>query len=269
MLESLNRADYTALCVACQPKSDPCLSHDIGVQSTLTDMTHTILVVDDEQSIIDLLTYNLQRSGYQVVVAWDGRQALRLVQAESPDLIILDLMLPGLDGLDVCRALRRDSKVPIIMLTARDEEVDRVVGLELGADDYVTKPFSVRELVARVKAVLRRTAPSTPGDTSTPATLHLGPLEIDTLSHEARVAGVPLSLTPLEFELLLVLARHPGQVLSRDQLLDQAWGYDYYGTTRAVDSAVKRLRAKLRTAGGDPNILTTIRGIGYRLERPH
>jgi len=223
-----------------------------------------ILVVDDERSITDLLVYNLQRSGYQVVVACDGRQALRLAQAERPDLVILDLMLPGLDGLDVCRALRREGSIPIIMLTARDEEIDRVVGLELGADDYVTKPFSVRELMARVKAVLRRT--TSPGAAAA-AVRREGLLEVDTLAREARFAGVLLSLTHLEFDLLETLARHAGQVLSREQLLDQVWGYDYYGDARAVDSAVKRLRARLREAGGDPAIISTVRGIGYRLER--
>jgi two-component system response regulator VicR len=231
-------------------------------------MTQRVLIVDDEQSIVDLLTYNLQRNGYEVVVARDGRQALKLAQSEQPDLIILDLMLPGLDGLDVCRVLRRDSAVPIIMLTAREEEVDRVVGLELGADDYVTKPFSVRELMARVKAVLRRTGPAPSTEIGTAAASRVGPLEMDALSREAWLSGTPLPLTHLEFDLLATLARHAGQVLSRNQLLDQVWGYDYYGDARAVDSAIKRLRAKLRAAGGDPDLITSVRGVGYRLERP-
>ena len=228
-------------------------------------MSQKILVVDDEQSITDLLAYNLRRNGYQPIVAHDGHQALRLAQVEQPDLVILDLMLPGLDGLDVCRALQRESTVPIIMLTARDEEVDRVVGLELGADDYVTKPFSVRELMARVKAVLRRI---TSGEITAAAVHRIGLLEMDTLSREARLEGALLPLTRLEFDLLETLARHAGQVLSREQLLDQVWGYDYYGDARAVDSAVKRLRAKLRESGGDPDIVSTVRGVGYRLERP-
>ncbi len=221
--------------------------------------------MDDEQSITDLLAYNLRRNGYQPIVAHDGHQALRLAQVEQPDLVILDLMLPGLDGLDVCRALQRESTVPIIMLTARDEEVDRVVGLELGADDYVTKPFSVRELMARVKAVLRRI---TSGEITAAAVHRIGLLEMDTLSREARLEGALLPLTRLEFDLLETLARHAGQVLSREQLLDQVWGYDYYGDARAVDSAVKRLRAKLRESGGDPDVVSTVRGVGYRLERP-
>jgi len=227
-------------------------------------VSYKILVVDDEQSITDLLEYNLQRNGYQVVVAHDGRRALRLARDEQPDLVILDLMLPGLDGLDVCRELRREGSIPIIMLTARDDEVDRVVGLELGADDYVTKPFSVRELMARVKAVLRRVDP---GETDAADVCRVGPLELDTLSREARFRGTSLPLTQLEFDLLETLARHAGQVLSRQQLLDQVWSYDYYGDARAVDSTVKRLRAKLREAGGDPSTISTIRGIGYRLER--
>jgi len=225
------------------------------------------MVVDDERSIIDLLTYNLQRNGYRVVAARDGGQALRLAQIERPDLIILDLMLPGVDGLDVCRELRRTSGVPIIMLTARDEEVDRVVGLELGADDYVTKPFSVRELIARVKAVLRRTT-SAEAEIGAVAPLRVGPLEVDTLSREAWLDGTPLPLTRLELDLLETLMRHAGQALSREQLLDLVWSYDYFGDARAVDSAIKRLRAKLREAGGDPSIIFTVRGIGYRLERP-
>ena len=204
-----------------------------------------------------------------MVAACDGYEALRLARAENPDLIILDLMLPGPDGFDVCRELRREAKVasgvPIIMLTARDEEVDRVVGLELGADDYVTKPFSVRELVARVKAVLRRAGSKEAG---TLAVKHIGSLEVDTLCREARFDGVPLPLTRLEFDLLATLACHIGQALNREQLLEQVWGYDYYGDMRAVDSAVKRLRAKLREAGAEAEMLSTVRGVGYRLEKP-
>ncbi len=227
-------------------------------------MSHKILVVDDEPAITDLLEYNLQRNGYQVLVARDGREALRLARADHPDLIVLDLMLPELDGLDVCRELRRESTVPIIMLTARDGEVDRVVGLELGADDYVTKQFSVRELIARVKAVLRRVAA---GEGASASVLRIGSLEIDTLSHEAHVGERALSLTRLEFDLLEMLARHAGQALGREQLLDQVWSYDYYGDSRAVDSAIKRLRAKLQLTGGGPGVISTVRGVGYRLER--
>jgi DNA-binding response OmpR family regulator len=182
---------------------------------------------------------------------------------EQPDLIVLDLMLPGLDGLDVCKEVRQRIDVPIIMLTARDEELDRVLGLELGADDYVTKPFSVRELLARVKAVLRRAGG---GKHSAVDIFRIDIMEIDTRAREIRLSGSPLNVTRLEFDLLETLARHPGQVLSRSQLLDLVWGYDYYGDTRAVDSAIKRIRAKLRQAGGNSEVIVTVRGIGYRLE---
>ena len=224
-----------------------------------------ILIIEDDVAILRGLKDNLEYEGYEVLSATDGEQGYDLIREKKPDLVILDLMLPGLDGLDVCRALRREGSIPIIMLTARDEEIDRVVGLELGADDYVTKPFSVRELMARVKAVLRRT--TSPGAGAV-AVRREGLLEVDTLAREARLAGVLLSLTHLEFDLLETLARHAGQVLSREQLLDQVWGYDYYGGARAVDSAIKRLRARLREAGGDPAIISTVRGTGYRLERP-
>jgi len=222
-----------------------------------------ILVVDDEPAIVDLLVYNLRRESYQVVVARDGQQAIDLARREQPDLIILDLMLPQVDGLEVCRILRREGEVPIIMLTARDAEVDRVVGLELGADDYVVKPFSIRELMSRVKAVLRR-ASAPPG--GTPARpLRVGPLAVDAARHEAWLGNTQLDLTNLEFGLLLTLARHPGQVLTREQLLEQVWGYDYFGDLRAVDAAVKRLRAKLRKADPHTGLLGTVRGVGYKL----
>lgn len=226
-------------------------------------MPARILVVDDEPPIVDMLVYNLQRANYEVVVARDGEEALAAARRHKPDLVILDLMLPRLDGLEVCRALRREQEVPIIMLTARDSEVDRVVGLELGADDYVVKPFSVRELMARVKTVLRRTTarPAAAEDVA----LRAGPLAVDPASREARWEGTALDLTALEFDLLLVLARHAGQVLSREQLLQHAWGYDYFGDLRAVDAAVKRLRAKLRAAAPQAEPLETVRGVGYKL----
>ncbi len=226
-------------------------------------MSARILVVDDEPPIVDMLVYNLQRAHYEVVVARDGEEALRKAQHEQPDLIILDLMLPRLDGLEVCRALRRERDVPIIMLTARDSEVDRVVGLELGADDYVVKPFSVRELMARVKSVLRRAGPR-PAEAVSDA-MRAGELVVDPARHEARWQQTPLELTALEFDLLHTLARHAGQVLSREQLLSQVWGYDYYGDLRAVDAAVKRLRAKLRQAAPQAELITTVRGVGYKL----
>ena len=223
-----------------------------------------ILIVDDEAPIIDVLSYNLKRAHYQVVVAWDGEQALAQARREQPDLIILDLMLPKLDGIEVCRALRRECDVPIIMLTARDEEIDRVLGLEMGADDYVVKPFSVRELLARVKNVLRRTAPQAP--TGPSDSVRVGALTVDTARHEARLESTKLDLTALEFELLHVLARHAGLVLSREQLLDLVWGYDYHDDLRVVDAVVKRLRAKLRDAAPAEDLIVTVRGVGYKLE---
>jgi two-component system response regulator VicR len=226
-------------------------------------MSARILVVDDEPPIVDLLAYNLRRANYQVLIARDGECALAVARREQPDLIILDLMLPGIDGLEVCRALRRERDVPIIMLTARDAEIDRVVGLELGADDYVVKPFSVRELIARIKNVLRRTTPR-PSEAASNV-IRIGALTVDPVRYEVRWGDYELALTAQEFNLLHVLARSPGQVLSREQLLEQVWGYDYYGDLRVVDAAVKRLRAKLRRAAPVDEIITTVRGVGYKL----
>jgi DNA-binding response OmpR family regulator len=226
-------------------------------------MPAKILIVDDEPPIVDVLVYNLQRANYEVIIARDGEEALTKACREQPNLIILDLMLPLLDGLEVCRALRRERDVPIIMLTARDSEVDRVVGLELGADDYVVKPFSVRELMARVKNVLRRTTPR-PAEAES-HTIQVGALAIDPVRHEACWCDDELELTALEFELLHTLAQHAGQVLRREQLLEQVWGYDYYGDLRVVDAAVKRLRAKLRQVAPEEDLIATVRGVGYKL----
>jgi len=226
-------------------------------------MRATILVVDDEPAIRDVLVYNLTKARFRALAAADGDQALELARRERPDLVILDLMLPGIDGLEVCRALRQEGDIPIIMLTALDAEVDRVVGLELGADDYVVKPFSVRELMARVKSVLRRAQKAAEPEG---LVLRLGDLSLDSGRHEVAWRGAPIALSALEFALLHALLRHPGQVLSREQLLDQVWGYDFAGDLRLVDTAVKRLRAKLRAA--DPaagRLLLTVRGFGYKL----
>ncbi len=222
-----------------------------------------ILVVDDEPAIVEVLAYNLERANHDVVVARDGKEALVKAREEIPDLVILDLMLPHLDGLEVCRALRRERDVPIIMLTARDSEVDRVVGLELGADDYVVKPFSVRELMARVGSVLRRAAPR--HHEAGANLVNVGRLTIDTARHEARLLDSELELTSLEFDLLHCLARHAGQVLNREQLLAHVWGYDYYGDLRVVDAAIKRLRSKLRRVALDQELIITVRGVGYKL----
>ena len=230
-------------------------------------MPQRILVVDDEPAVTDLLAYNLRKAHYDVLLATNGREALELARANAPDLILLDLMLPEVDGLDVCRELRRDSRVPIIMLTARGEEVDRVVGLELGADDYISKPFSVREVLARVKAVLRRSA-SAP-EQPEPVTILSGPggLRLEVERHEAHVQASLLELSRLEFDLLHTLLRHAGRVFSREQLLEQVWGYDYPGDARTVDSAVKRLRAKLRALDPKADCITAVRGVGYKLSR--
>jgi DNA-binding response OmpR family regulator len=222
-----------------------------------------ILVVDDEQSIVDVLAYNLTKAGHQPIVARDGEQALQLARTERPDLVILDLMLPGIDGLDVCRELRKDSDLPIIMLTAKDEEVDRVVGLELGADDYVVKPFSVRELMARVKSVLRRAQPK---PLESVPILRVGDLRLDIARREASWRSTPFELTAIQFELLRVLMARPGQVYSREELLNQVWGYDYFGDTRTVDSAVKRLRARLREVAPNHELIVTVRDAGYKLD---
>lgn len=226
-------------------------------------MSAKILIVDDEPPIIDMLSYNLKRANYQVITARDGEEAVSQAKQEQPDLIILDWMLPRLDGLEVCRILRRERDVPIIMLTARDAEIDRVVGLELGADDYVVKPFSIRELMVRVKNVLRRTAPRPP-ETS-PQLIRVGRLAIDTARREARWGDVLLDLTTLEFDLLHTLAQHVERVLSRTQLLDQVWGYTYHGDLRVVDAVIKRLRTKLRQAAPRSEIIVTVRGVGYKM----
>jgi DNA-binding response OmpR family regulator len=230
-------------------------------------MSQRILVVDDEPSVTDLLAYNLRKALYEVQVAADGRTALRLARESKPDLILLDLMIPEVDGLDVCRELRKTSDVPIIMLTARGEELDRVLGLEIGADDYVAKPFSVRELMARIKAVLRRAQGAEKGGDEESSSLLRGPGELlmDVERRSVVVGDTPIELTRLEFDLLHRLLINPGRVLTRERLLEQAWGYDYVGDTRAVDSAVKRLRAKLRAVSAEADCIESVRGLGYRI----
>jgi len=224
-----------------------------------------ILVVEDEPAILRGLADNLRREQHEVFTAEDGDEGYRLVTEKRPDLVILDLMLPKLSGYEVCRKMRAEGMtMPILILTARGDETDRVLGLDLGADDYIVKPFSVREVMARIKAVLRR-GPADEDPGASEGVLHArGGLRLDSERYEATVEGIPLSLTPLEFELLLMFLRHQGQVLARERLLQQAWGYDFAGDTRAVDSAVKRLRAKLRAASVDADVIEAVRGIGYR-----
>jgi DNA-binding response OmpR family regulator len=230
----------------------------------LLNMSHRILVVDDEPSVTDLIAYNLRKSLYDVQTALNGREALHLAREYKPDLILLDLMIPEVDGIDVCRELRKSSTVPIIMITARSEEIDRVLGLEIGADDYVTKPFSMRELMARIKAVLRRTQKDTE---VTSSTLLRGPgnVLVDVERRSVTIDETAIELTRLEFDLLHRLLINPGRVLTRERLLEQAWGYEYVGDTRAVDSAVKRLRAKLRAVSLEADCIESVRGLGYRI----
>ena len=233
----------------------------------LLSMSHRILVVDDEPSVTDLIAYNLRKSLYDVQTAANGHDALRLAREYKPDLILLDLMIPEVDGLDVCRELRKTSDVPIIMITARGEEIDRVLGLEIGADDYVTKPFSVRELMSRIKAVLRRATSAQKDDVVVSSSLLRGPgnLLLDVERRSVTVGAVAIELTRLEFDLLHRLLINPGRVLTRERLLEQAWGYEYVGDTRAVDSAVKRLRAKLRAVFAEADCIESVRGLGYRI----
>jgi DNA-binding response OmpR family regulator len=222
-----------------------------------------ILIVDDEPPIIDVLAYNLRQAHYEVLIARDGEQALALARRESPDLIILDLLLPVIDGLEVFRVLRRECSTPVIMLTARDAEIDRVVGLEMGADDYVVKPFSVRELMARVRNVLRRAADSSQAGAE--GVLRTGQLVVAPARREVHIDEVAVELTSLEFDVLHYLVRHHGLVISREQLLEDVWGYDYHGDLRAVDAVIKRVRAKLREAAPEMAPIQTVRGVGYKL----
>jgi two-component system response regulator RegX3 len=222
-----------------------------------------VLVVEDEESFSDALSYMLRREGYETVVAADGVGALAEFDRAGADIVLLDLMLPGLSGTEVCRSLRARSSVPIIMLTAKDAEIDKVVGLELGADDYVTKPYSARELVARMRAVLRRGAENDPAvDTS----LAAGPVRLDVDRHVVAVDGQPVALPLKEFDLLELLLRNAGRVLTRGQLIDRVWGADYVGDTKTLDVHVKRLRAKLEPDPANPKYLLTVRGLGYKFE---
>lgn len=232
----------------------------------MTPATPRILVVDDENSILEFVSYNLRKEGYEVTCASDGDEAVRVAEQDPFDLVILDIMLPGIDGYEVCRSIRAKSDVPVLFLSARDTELDKVVGLELGGDDYLAKPFGIRELQARVKALLRRagqarTEPGVSGERLTASGITL-----DEATHEAYFGEKPIDLTPREFELLATLMHYPGKVLTRDQLLKQAWGWEFLVETKTVDTHVKRLRDKLEAATADPALIETVRGYGYRIQ---
>jgi DNA-binding response OmpR family regulator len=223
------------------------------------------LVVEDDRNLLDALRYNLRKEGHDVVTAVDGAEALDVARREKPDLIILDIMLPKLNGFEVCRILRKEMTTPILMLTAKDEEIDKVVGLEIGADDYMTKPFSMRELLARLGAMLRR-AEMAIGPAAAEKVLIIGDLEIDAARHKASLGATTLELTPKEFDLLAFLARNKGFVFSREQLLEKVWGYDFAGDTRTVDVHIRWLRQKIEREPTNPERLVTVRGTGYKLE---
>ncbi len=237
-------------------------------------MAEIILIVEDEVTLQETLAYNLKRQGYEVQTAGDGLAGLEIARRVHPNLILLDIMLPGMDGFEVCRILRQEMNTPVLMLTARDDEIDRVVGLEVGADDYLTKPFSMRELLARVKAMLRRVrlvteevrAGADAEMVSSPPVMYFGNLTLDLGRREVRVNEQPIALKPKEYELLLFLAQHQGQVLTREFILDKVWGWNFVGDSRTVDVHVRWLREKIETDPGVPTRIVTVRGAGYRFE---
>lgn len=224
----------------------------------------SILVVEDEDSLREPLVYILQREGFDVVEAADGTAAISVWKEHNPDLILLDLMLPGMSGIDVCREIRTQSNVPIIMVTAKDSEVDKVVGLEIGADDYVVKPYSTRELLARIKAVLRRGASPVPAEAR--SVLEAGPVRLDTERHTVTVNGTPVTLPLKEFELLEYLMDNTNRVLTRGQIIDRVWGSNYYGDTKTLDVHVKRIRSRIEPDPANPTLIITVRGLGYKFE---
>ena len=235
-------------------------------------MSRKILIVDDEKAIVDILNHNLKREGYETIVAYDGEEAISLYEKEKPDLVLLDVMLPKTDGYSVCKTIRLTANIPIIMVTAKEDVVDKVIGLELGADDYITKPFSVREVIARVKANLRKWdgiemsikgMTTVDNDEIKNSTLVFGPLMLDTYKYEAKISGKNVELTLREFELLKFLATQKGQVFSREELLEKVWGYEYFGDVRTVDVTVRRIREKIEQNPSVPELLATKRGIGY------
>ena len=230
-------------------------------------MSKNILIIEDEPNLLAALEYTLEQEGFEVLTAIDGEDGLNLARSRKPDILILDVMLPSLDGFEICRIIRRESNIPILMLTARGEEVDRVVGLELGADDYVTKPFSMRELLARVRSLLRRTATSVPaGSQDESELLRSGDLTIDLAGHSAMLENKPLDMKPREFSLLSLLASNKGRAFTRDQILERLWGHDYIGDSRTVDVHVRWLREKIEPEPSNPRRIVTIRGVGYRFD---
>jgi len=231
-------------------------------------MARKILVVDDEKPIVDLISFNLKKEGHEIIEAHDGEQAYNMALSEKPDLILLDVMLPKMDGFTVCRKLREKISTPIIMITAKEEEVDKVLGLELGADDYMTKPFGIRELIARVKANLRRTEIETQIDAeSSQDEMKIDELVINFTRYEVQKSGNVIELTLREFELLKFLANYSGQVFSREALLEKVWGYEYYGDMRTVDVTVRRLREKIENNAAEPEYILTKRGVGYYFKK--
>jgi len=222
-----------------------------------------VLIVEDDSNLLEALKYNIRKEGHEPLTAVDGAEALEIARRDKPALIVLDVMLPTMSGFEVCRILRTEMSVPIIMLTARDDEVDKVAGLDLGADDYVTKPFSMRELMARIRAMLRRAETAAP---SSETLLRFGNMEVDVARHRVSKSGSILELTPKEFDLLVFLAKNKGLVFSRDQLLERVWGYDFAGDTRTVDVHVRWLREKIEDNPVEPKHLITVRGVGYKLE---
>jgi DNA-binding response OmpR family regulator len=229
---------------------------------------YKILITEDEETLRSVLKYNLTKEGYTVLTASDGLQELEITRKENPDLLILDLMLPKMDGLEVCRILRKEKTMPILMLTARADEIDKIIGLEVGADDYMTKPFSMRELLARVKAMLRRTKMVQESVEQEVSAAHIksGDIEIDIARHSVSVSGKSVNLNPKEFDLLVFLIRNKGQVFNRDSLLTKVWGYDYAGDTRTVDVHIRWLREKMEANPEKPVHLITVRGVGYKFE---
>jgi len=224
-------------------------------------MNKKILLVEDEKTLAKALKFNLEKEGFRVEVAFDGEEALNAMSREEPDLVILDLMLPKIDGYEVCRSIRRSSDVPIIMLTARDEDIDKILGLELGADDYMTKPFNTRELLARIKAILRRTVQQAAAVRSF---IKVGDLQIDVIKRKVTVKGREVALTSREYNLLSLLASNPGKVYSREELLEEIWGDDYSGDVRTVDVHIRHLREKIEEFPAEPNIILTVWGAGYK-----